>query len=267
MTARKTTVGLSLLCALMVVALGASTAFAAGGATLVTCKKGGTTLDFSRAHCAEADRVAQGKGSFSHFKVEKGTNTSLSGTNGGTINETKEAADVNLTSSLGGVEVQTTCTTVTLVGEVENREPTAETHEIVAKNIVVIFTGCTVPKPAGQECKIKEGKITTNSLKAVSQEDVLVLTATTGTTLWSETLEGCKTAALNGTKSVTGSVKVVPNGATWNVNIPKNAESTIEFGGQKAGLSMSLTMRGKKVGGGEAAEPLSITTTPLVLGG
>jgi hypothetical protein len=263
----KTVVGLTLLCALILSALGVPSALAAGGPTLVTCKKGGTTLDFRRAHCASADKVPALTGEFSHFKVENGVATTLTGTNAATKNETKEAEHVDLTSTIAGVEIETTCTTAAMTGEAENREPSNETHEIVGRNIVITFSGCTMPKPAGQECKVKEGKITTNSLKFASIEDWVVLTPTTGTTLWTKTIEGCKTGALNGAKNATGSIKAVPNGATWAVNITKNAESTVEFGGQKAGLLFSLTVRGKKVGGSEVAEPLSVTTTPLVLGG
>jgi hypothetical protein len=258
---------LAVLCALMLCALGASGASAAGGTTLVTCKKGGTTLDFSRAHCASADKVPLGTGTFSHFKVEKGVATTITGTNAGTKNETKEAASAVLISTLGFVRSEIICTTVSSTGETENQEPSSENHKIIGKNIVITYTGCTVPIPLGQECKVKEGKITTNSLKSESVEDTLVFTPTTGTSFTTINIEGCKTAALNGPKNVTGTVKAIPDGATLKVNIAQNAESTLEFGGQKAGLTLTETVRGKKVGGGEAAEPLSATTTPLVLGG
>jgi hypothetical protein len=272
MIGRRSVVGLSLLCALAVCALAASGASAAGGTTLVTCKKGGTTLDFKanaagESHCSSTDKVTPGTGTYSHFKVERGVATTLSGSNAGTANETKEATPATLVSTIAGVELDINCPTVVSTGSIENTEPTAETHKIVGSGIVVIFSGCELKKPVGQECKIKEGKITTNSLKSESVEDTEKFTPTSGTTFGTFTIEGCKTTALNGSKSVTGSVTAVPNGATQVVNILRNAESTLEFGGQKAGLTLVMTTRGKRTGGPEAAEPLSTTTTPLVLGG
>jgi hypothetical protein len=267
MIGRRSVIGLSLLCALAVCAFAASGASAAGGLTLVTCKSGGTTKDFSRAHCASGDKVALGTGTFSHFKVEKGVPTTITGSNAATKNETKEAIPAELEGVVAGVILKISCPTVSSTGTTENTEPTAENHKIVGSNVVISYTGCTVPTPSAQECKVNAGTIKTVSLKSESVEDNLNFTPTTGTTFTTITLEGCKTAALNGAKTVTGSVTAIPNGATLGVNIVRNASSTLEFAGQKAGLTLTETVRGKKVGGSEAAEPLSTTTTPLVLGG
>jgi hypothetical protein len=94
-----------------------------------------------------------------------------------------------------------------------------------------------------------------------------IITPETGTSFTTIVFEGCKTPVLNGSKAITGKVTAIPNGATVVVNIPKNAESTLEFGGQKAGLTITGTGRGKKVGGTESPEPLLSTTTPLIIGG
>jgi hypothetical protein len=267
MTAMKTIAGMSLLCVLSLCAVSAPGASAAGGTTLVTCKKGGTTLDFTRAHCASADKVEQGKGTFSHFKVGPGVATALTGTNASTAKETKEATPWKLEWLFAAVEFEVSCTSLGSVGEIENQEPSLETHRIVGANIVLSLTGCTMPKPAAQACKITEGKITSNSLKSESSEDSIVITPSIGATLATVGIEGCKTAAFNGAKNFTGSIKTVPDGATWNVSIPRNGASPLEIFGVKAGLAYSETVRGKKVGGTETAEPLSATTTPLVLGG
>jgi len=272
MTRRKTIVGLSVLFALALCAISASSAFAGEGTTLVTCREGGTTLDFSRAHCASADKVAQGTGKFSHFKVANGVPTTITGTNAGTASETTASTPAVLKSTNGGVEIEIVCTAVSSTGSTENQEPSKEVHKIVGKEIVITYTGCTVPKPASQECEVEEGgvkgKIITNKLKSESVGDTLQFTPETGTTFVTIHIVHCKTAALNGNKAVTGTVTATPNGATLSVNIPKNAESTLEFGGQKAGLTQTETVKGRRTSEPkETPQPLSVTTTPLVLGG
>jgi hypothetical protein len=270
MIGRRSVIGLSLLCALAVCAFAASGASAAGGLTLVTCKKGGTTLDFKanaagESHCSSTDKVALKAGTYSHFRVANGVPTTITGSNAKTTNETKEAVPAELEGVVAGVVLKVKCTTVSSSGTTENTEPSAETHKIVVSGVVITYSGCTVPTPPEQECKVTGGTFSTNSLKAESVEDNLKFVPTTGSVFASIPISGCKTAALNGSKEVKGSVVATPNGATLTVNIVRNAESTLEFGGQKAGLKLVETVRGKKVGGAEAAEPLSTTTTPLVV--
>jgi hypothetical protein len=272
MIGRRSVIGLSLLCALAVCAFAASGASAAGGTTLVTCKKGGTTLDFKanaagESHCSSTDKVTPGTGTYSHFKVANGVPTTITGTNAKTKNETKEAVPPILTGTVAGVAVEIICTTVSSTGSAQNTEPTSENHHIVITGVVITYSGCTVAKPAEKSCVVKGGTITTNSLQGEDKEDTIVFKPTTGTSFTGITIEKCTTTALNGTFNVTGSVTAVPNGATLTVSIAKVTGSSLEFAGQPAGLSLVETIRGKKTGGAEAAEPLSVTTTPLVLGG
>jgi hypothetical protein len=274
MIGRRSVIGLSLLCALAVCAFAASGASAAGGTTFVTCKKGGTTLDFKGAHCTTSavtgtpsDKVELGKGTFSHFKVANGVATTITGSNTATKNETKEAVPAVLIGTVAGIEVEISCTTVSSTGSGENSEPTAENHHIAISGVVVSYSGCTVLKPSLQNCVVKGGTITTNSLKAQDKEDTIVFEPTSGTAFTTITIEKCTTTALNGAFTVTGTVTAKPNGATLYISIPKTTESTLKFAGQPAGLTLVETVRGKKTGGSETAEPLSVTTTPLVLGG
>jgi hypothetical protein len=267
MIARKTITALSLPCILLICMLFGSSASAAGGTTLVTCKKGGTTLDFKGPHCSLNDIAGLGNGSFSHFQVANGTPTATSSTNGNTKNETKEATPWVLRSTLGGVEFEVACSSSAGTGEITNVERLFEQHEVRVQNLQSTYTGCAVSKPAGQECKVKEGKIQTQLLNGESFSTSMLFAPASGTKIAGVVIEKCKTSSLNGAKELTGQVQAGPNGATWNVNIPKSVESTLVFGGQKAGLTSSETIKGKRVGGTETAESLSVTFTPLVLGG
>src|ERR1700761_419337 len=195
MTTRKSVLGLSLFCALLVCAFTAVSASANApekeGTTLFTCKKGQT--GFSDEHCTPA---GAGGTAFGHVLSPIGTKTEVTGSNEKTKNTTKEATPAVLTSIVGGVEVEIVCAKVTSTGEVVNEEMATEEkrHTIVDSNGVMIYSGCTVPKPAGQECKIKEGKITTNPLKSISEGMARIITPTTGTSFVTITIEGCKAA-------------------------------------------------------------------------
>jgi hypothetical protein len=281
MVNRKGLLGLALLCALCSCAAFAQSAFAEAGekegTTFVTCRRGGTTNDFTREHCAPADKVAQGKGEFSHFKVPSNVHTTITGSNGGTGAETTGPEPAILTSKIAGVEVELKCTTVASRGIGETNEIIGPpiTHTISGNSIIVTYSGCTVPKPVGQECKVKAGQFVTNGLIAMDEEMGIRFTAPVigGVKLFTTiTIEGCKTAGFNGEKKVTGSVLGTPFGATLKVLMPFGPESTLEFAGQKAGLIQTETLKGRVSKELESEEtepftPLSVTTTPLVLGG
>jgi hypothetical protein len=281
MAGRKRLLSLALPSALCLCAIFAQSAFAEAGekegTTLVTCKRGGTTKDFSRAHCAPADKVAAGTGEFSHFKVATGLPTTILASNSGTSNETTGPEPAILTSTVAGVEVEVVCTSVSSKGISQNDVIVGPpiTHTISGKGIFVTYAGCTVPKPAGQSCKIKEGKFVTSELTSMDEEMGIKFIGPVvgGVNLFSIiVIENCKVAGFNGEKKVTGSVLAKPQGATFWVALAKGPESTLEFAGQKAGLSQKETIKGRihkelESEETEPVEPLSVTTTPLVLGG
>src|SRR5262245_34707505 len=90
--ARRSAVGLSLICALVFCALAAQGASAAEGknTTAYECVKGGGSKDFSDAHCD--NNVGAGKGEYGHVVLPLNEKITLSITNEKTKNETKEAA-------------------------------------------------------------------------------------------------------------------------------------------------------------------------------
>jgi hypothetical protein len=274
MFGKKSAAGLMLLCALALCAVAAQGASAAGsGTTLVTCKKGGTTKDFSKAHCESGDNVGNGKGEFSHFKVANGVPTTVTGTNTGLGTTTEQTISPVLTSTNGGVNFEIQCESVASSGQAENSEPETEKHTITGKGILVHYTGCKVTAPtfAAQECEIKEGTISSNELTSMDVGDTIEFfppsEGAQAGIFANITITHCKTEALRGVKAVKGKIVATPNGSTLSVNIKKEVGSPLSFGGNPAGLTQTETLKGKKTGGSETPEPLSVTTTPLNLGG
>jgi hypothetical protein len=268
MTGRRALVGLSLLCALVFSAFAASSASAAtSGLTAVTCKAG-AAKDFSRAHCAKADAVTPGTGIYGHFKIAEKVETVFTGTNEGTEEETKKAKSAILHGISGGVELEITCANVFSGGTLENLL-VGEEHRITIKNLVITYgtpvAPCVVKRPVGKGCLVKGGIITTNKLHgtSVGAGDGLKFTAEPagggegGNPFFTLTLEGCTVSGLNKAYEFTGSIPAKFDGATLVVNLPRNAESTLEFGGQKGGLTTTETFRMKE------GEPIATTTAPF----
>jgi hypothetical protein len=273
MFGKKSVAGLMLLCALALSAVAAQGASAGTGTTLVTCKKGGTTKDFAQAHCESGDHVELGKGEYSHFKVANGVPTTVSGTNTGLGTNTETTIKPVLTSTNGGVNFEIQCESVISTGQIENSEPETEKHTITGKEIKVHYTGCRVTAPAFavQECEIENETITTNELTSMDVGDTIEFfppaAGAQAGIFANVVVTHCKSEALRGNKAVKGKVVATPNGSTLGISIKKEVGSPLSFGGNPAGLTQTETLKGKKTGGSETPEPLSVTTTPLNLGG
>lgn len=257
MKVRRAAIGLSVLCALMFSAIAAQGAFAAtSGTTAFTCVPvEPAQTGFSDAHC----KTPSSSGHFVHKVLAANPTPEIEGTNAATKNETKEAEPAVLLTTAGGLETEIVCTTVSSTGTLEN-VLTGEVHLVKGTGVVIKYSGCTVPKPASQGCKIPSGTITTNTVKSETVGETSVkFSPATGTEFVSITFEGCKTAGLNKAYAVIGTVSATPSGATLNVNIAKNAESTLEFGGQKAGLKQVETLKMK------GGNPISLTKPPFTV--
>jgi hypothetical protein len=234
MTARRSIVGLTVLCALVFCAFAVADASAAG-TTAFTCVESGGKKDFSDADCST--KVAEGSGKFGHVSIANGTTTTLKSV--GTTNQV-------LATTVAGITFEITCTGESNVGEVANEEVEG-TMTVTGKNTVITYTGCTVTKPV-QGCVVKSpgqstGTIVTNALKSMS-----FLTTTpkgvkfepgSGSTFVEIEVSGCTTAALNGTKAITGTEIAVPRGAFLDTTA---ASSSLAFGGQKATLTGTTTI-------------------------
>lgn len=150
MTARRSIVGLSVLCALVFSAFAAADATAAGPTTTAyTCAKSGVGVGerFSDADCTTTNK----EGSFRHVEIPAGTSTPITAT--GTTNSVLK---INIAGNI--FELQ--ATGFSGAGTLKNN---AGPPMSVSGTISGTFTGVTVLKPAGKECTVKEGKINLNS--------------------------------------------------------------------------------------------------------
>lgn len=264
MIGRKAVVGLALLSALLVCAFVAQSASAAAAVntTAVTCVKGGGDKDFKDAHCDE--NVGKDKGEFGHVAIAVGTKTTVSVTNAGTANATKEAAPTILKGTVFGVKNEITCKTVSGEGELTNEEPSAKVHKFTG-TVTAKFTSCTVNKPA-IGCKVKEPISVTSKVEGVEglgpEKNTMgqEFKPAAGETFSELTLEGCFIAGTYKTTGTaigtgTGSPSAKFSGAT-NVFTNAMTKETLKLAGNPAEISSSTTVT--MSGGGN---PIALTTT------
>jgi hypothetical protein len=251
------------LCAIVFCAIVAQGA-AAQGTTAFTCKekKEAGGVGFSRAHCTPADAVASGA-KFEHVEIANGVETEITGNNENTGAETVGTSPGVLNAVIGGVGFENQCPTISGTGTMAN---SLAGEEMIASGTgTITFSGCTVVKPVGQECKIKGGEVATAKIKVTTAGQTEPMFAkiepAEGTTFGSITYEGCKTAGLNGVYSITGSIKTKPDGSTVKFTEAETTEQgTLKLGGQKAGIGGVGTLKGRKAGSGEAFTALGLTT-------
>jgi hypothetical protein len=267
MNGRGALAGLLFLSALALCLFAAPAAFATEtGTTAVTCVNGGATNDFGDAHCD----TPEASGGYGHVKIV-GKTSEVEGTNASTAGETKEATNAVLKTTIAGLETEIVCKKVSSTGALEN-SLVGEEHRISGSGIAISYTECSVLKPAGQECKVHSGSepigtIKTESLKSESIEEPMgqKFSPSAGELFVSITLSGCKSAGLNMSYEIKGTVAAAPSGtgnpssagATLLVNLPKNSSSTLTVGGQKAGLTQVETIKM------EGGNPIGTTGTPF----
>jgi hypothetical protein len=279
MNGRRAIIGLCMLCALLVSAVAAQGASAKEfGTTSFTCANlGGTTHQFTKAHCKESDK---GAGPFEHVAIAENTTTELTGTNANTGANTETATVTKLKSVRAGVELELQATGVTNEGPatmVNKKAVNAkgETEMYVEGEGKILYTGVSVTKPAGKGCEVfktenagppvthtGKGEVETKQLAATTKEQGMALkfAPKAGATFAVFYVTNCTVAGLNGTYEVTGSVKGVPDGATTNFeHAAVTTQGTLKLGGQAAGIEGSLTLKGR-ANSTQAFTPLSVTT-------
>lgn len=247
------------ICALALAAALSSNASAAG-LTSFTCRF--TDIDeiqFKDPHCKEVVVPGTQTTGYHHYEIHD--RTTITTINGETAAGTTAAAPAILKGTLAGVATSIECTTVNGTGEEENSEAGGEMF--ITGTTTLVFSGCQVTAPAGKGCKITGGEITTSTLSGTTkgQGDAVNVTPLEGTQLASVKIEGCSISALNNTFAVTGSLKVPAlTGATsTTLESEVTTAGTFKFGGQKAGLEMSVTRRGHKQNN-ELTSPVVQTT-------
>jgi hypothetical protein len=147
--------GLCMLCALIVGALAAQGA-AAAGTTSFTCKAVETGASFSDAHCVTAKFSGFG---FNHVEVAAGTTTEAQLTNEKTATLTTASTPIKLVTKKAGLVVEISCTTATGTGTTKN---VAGPPMKLEGQMTFTFSGCTILKPAN--CTLSGGSINFSSL-------------------------------------------------------------------------------------------------------
>ncbi len=262
MTSRRAIVGLCMLCALAISAIAAQSASALVGTTTVTCKKpvtGDTIIGdtvFSKEHCTKED---EGSGEFRHVVFGPKTPTTFTATN----DTTGIRSPVFLHSVQAGVVEELEATEVNGSGTLENKEEGGEAY--IQATGTLTYTGVSVIKPAGKGCKVKGEKVETKEITATTkgQEMAMKFTPASGEVFASFEIEGCSIGALNGLYEVKGSVTSSSiNGATTKFEPNPTTElGTLKVRGQKAGLSGTLTEKGKDPSiPNDVCKPLVATT-------
>ncbi len=255
----------SLLSALLICAFAAQSASAAVAVntTTVTCVKGKGDLDFLDEHCDE--KVEKGKGSFGHEAIAGGTKTTVSVTNAGTQNGTKEAAPTIIKGTVFGVKHEITCQTTSGEGSLTNSEPVVKQHKVTG-TVTINYTSCTVNKPAGFGCEVKQ-PITLKSnvegvegLGAGKNEMGLEFKPAAGETFEEITIANCVfagTSKITGIAIGTGTPKPTEKhgGATY-VFTNAMTKETLKWAGNSVEISGSTTVT--MSGGGN---PVALTTT------
>jgi hypothetical protein len=263
MLARGITAGISMLCAFLLLSSAAQGAsgFPAENTTAVTCVSKGGAEDFNDAHC---DSKTGGFGKFGHVAIKTGEATSVALTNAKTQNNTLEASPAILKGTIFGVKTEIVCKTVSGEGTLTNEEPVPKLHRFKA-SLKTKLNSCTVAKPAGFGCKVKEIIELGSTVEGVEHlaggiGEMGLEFRPTAVNFDSITIEGCFLAGtfpLGGTAVATGAPLATEkhSGATLIFTNAMTKE-TLKFGGNPAEFSSSTTLT--MASGGN---PIAFTTT------
>jgi hypothetical protein len=278
MTGPRAVASLCLLCALVLSSLGVQGATAATkGTTAFTCRAESGGTGFSKEHCTPADAVVTGA-SYKHVAVPENISTKLRVSSERTAASTTSASPWILKETFTGVPLEIVATAVIGEGTLENTKDGVTGEHYMAGEAAVTLSGVSIKKPEGKGCKLftdspegakgGEGVIDSKPLKATTKEqgDFVKFEAKEGTTLatfFIECNKGEVPEALEGTWTLTGSLKCPTNGATVNcIHTEVTTANTLKGKGFKAGIEGSLTISAEENGQcGLIYTPLSATTT------
>ena len=268
MNGRRITTGLCLLCALMISAIVAQGATAAG-TTGFTCEKvaEGTGKIFD-THCKSV-----GSGSYEHVAITPNTTTQLALAN---VTTGEERSVAKLKAAVAGFGVVIEAKKVSGVeGTMENKEEKvgevtemwaeAEIKKLIFEEVTANLGCTTTGLPGGA------GKIETVPLKITTkgQSDALKLEPKEGTKLAEFELSGAGCPeAVKGKYPVHGSVKGVPSGATTvfthtEITAAKTLRLKNATEGPLTGFEGTFTISGKDASNPCTGEwPIAATTVP-----
>jgi hypothetical protein len=161
-------------------------------------------------------------------------------TNAKTASGTTASTVSKLKGTLSGLETEVQCTGLHGTGVLRN------TATNVSGTGTITYTGCTVTKPAGRECKVKNGTVTTNLLKAgtIATANKLEFKPNSGTEFAKVPIEGCLNNKPPAAEyPVSGSLVANTSGATTTTEHGAiTTQGTLTFGGNAAGIEGALTI-------------------------
>ena len=269
MIGRRTTVGLSLLCALLfsAIAVQSASAVKAVNTTAVTCVENAGLKDFKDAHCDE--KVTAGTGKFGHEAIKNDETTEIEATN---------TTNAVLKGKAFGAASEITCTKVASEAKkafFHNIEHAATKQHTVTGTLISSFTECSVQKPL--KCDVKEPIVVeaegeaVEGLESGGKKETMgfQVKAKAGKPFAAITYinNGAEKCALKGkTVNVTGSAIATGTpepskankhgGATGHYDHEKiTATKELLLGGEAAGIHLTTTV--KMTGG----NPIALTTT------
>jgi hypothetical protein len=239
MIGRRSVIGVVMALALAFAAFAAANASAEQRA--FACETGGA--EFSDAHCLNTGGTLSRK-----LTLIPGENVAITATSEKTASETTASTPSQLSGTLAGVATELECT---LVKSVAGTGKLTNAASSVSGSGKLTYTGCVVLKPAGKGCKVNNGTVNTEELKAttVGQAANKLKFEMVGTKFANVEIKECTTTALNNTFPVTGSLVANTSGATTTTNKAEiETQNTLKFGGNKAGLGGAITISSEKGG-------------------
>src|SRR3954451_1919864 len=265
MTGYRTTVGLCLLCAIVVSAVAAQSASALiGGTTMYTCKKLGAGHNFKKAHCKSAD-FSVGSGEYEHVTVPEGTTTEFSTTNKKNGLTTESAIITKLKSTIAGIAFEIQGTEIAGFGTLTNTPGKPGEHTVSGVG-TFFHNGLTVTAPKEKGCKVKGGEIKTNPLRisrSSLEMELSIEPVEPEEAIEKFEIEGCSVGALNGEYELKRSASATVDGSTLAFTDPHITEQgTLTPRSKKAAIEGTTTISGKDAAAGDTEyTPLSFTTT------
>lgn len=255
MSARRAIVGVCMACALLVSAIAAQGASAAG-TTAFTCKSESIAgAGFSKAHCKAADAVASGA-KFVHVEIPAGTNTEISATNANVGAETKTTEPAKLSVTVAGATVTITCKKVSATGTQKNIAglpmSITGTTEVKYTECSVAPSTCTVTEPI-----VANANVASSHTGTGEKEKALTFTGSGASNLFTTITFSGAGCPLVGSFPITGKAVGRVDGATITFN---KGEDELKLGANAADLQSVITVSGR-ANSTQAFTPLSITTT------
>jgi hypothetical protein len=253
MNGRRVVIGLCMLSALLISAVSAQGASAAG-TTAFTCKQEATVnAGFSKAHCKAADAVAS-NATYQHLPITAGETTETKVTNAGNGTSTATTVATVLTLRIFGASVSVTCTGVSGTGSQTNvAGPPMSiegTLEWTDTGCTTKVANCTVATPI-----VWSTTVHSSHTGAAEKEKALTLNQV-GEQFTSIVFQGAS-CPIAGTYPLTGKIIGRVDGATITFN---TGEDELKLGPEPADITGTVTVSGRAKGG-STYTPLSITTT------